>query len=112
MVSRFVGFYFANANRTTPYNVRDQPTVDPQSQIAAGGTMTYKRFDVDVSGLAAGFSVHFDLYDPKYKNTIFAPFSHDAQSGGGSVPDGGATAALFVCGLCSLGLLKNRFATA
>ena len=48
------------------------------------------------------------IYDEAIKNgdfTVddFAPFSHDAQSGGSSVPDGGVT-----LGLLGLGLLGTK----
>jgi len=55
--------------------------------------MYYAKFDVDVSGLVAGYGLHFDLYSEKLiqkcaNNTCtvtdidasqFAPFSHDAE---------------------------------
>jgi len=77
-------------------------------------TLKYVPFLVDVSGMAEGYGLHFDLYNEKAYTTArgnnpagdidaddFAPFSHDASSGTKregpgtlSVPDGGTTAAL------------------
>ena len=60
-----------------------------------GDALYWVAFTVDVSGLADGYSIHFDLYNTDVRDcrgkeacsTVvsaddFAPFSHDAQSGG------------------------------
>lgn len=80
------------------------------------GGMYFMPFLVDLGGLNADKSIHFDLYSSELaKNSttdldidLFAPFSHDAEGGGGRVPDGGATAALLGLGMLGLGLLARR----
>lgn len=44
------------------------------------GTLYYMDFNVDVSDLAPGYEVHFDLFTQNLDGSIkqFAPFSHDA----------------------------------
>jgi hypothetical protein len=63
------------------YDVQHAPG-DPQP----GAGMWALVIPVDVSGLAAGSIIHFDLYSEKFKTSgdidadKFAPFSHDAES--------------------------------
>jgi hypothetical protein len=95
--------------RMNAYNVQDDASVDPESQRDANGSMLYQSFFVDASGLAPGYAIHFDLYDPDNMNTTFAPFSHDAQSGGTPVPDGGMTVSLLGIALLGLGGLRRKF---
>jgi hypothetical protein len=95
------------------YNVQDQEYMDPSDRIgAARYDALYNAFNVDISGLAAGYSLHFDLYDRDLKRSVFAPFSHDAQSGSTvPVPDGGTTVALLGGAICALGAFRRRFMT-
>ncbi len=83
---------------------------DTQTGEAADGTMYYKSFDVDVSGMPLGYGIHFDLYNVAGVTDIDvlknAPFSHDAT--GYRVPDGGATAALLGLAMVGLGLIVRR----
>jgi hypothetical protein len=87
------------AYNTNPY---DSDGANPNQ------TQYFETFNVDVSGLKAGYALHFDLYNekliytttssgPKKKITTtttlsdidinrFAPFSHDAESCGVSLP--------------------------
>jgi hypothetical protein len=78
-----IAFTFDTSMRSDLYNSADNPgglEVDPS------GEMIYEDFTVDVTGLAAGYQVHFDLYNlgvDKRGNRMvkdFAPFSKDAQS--------------------------------
>jgi hypothetical protein len=90
------------------------PSYDVQTDAAAGGVLSRNVFAVDMAGLNDGFGIHFDLYNlttDKKGNTIvgdFAPFSHDAEGGGTSVPDGGATAALLGMGVLGLAAFRRK----
>jgi len=86
---------------------------------SGSGVLNYVDFAVDVSGLiGTTYAVHFDLYTydllgHPLKIDAFAPFSHDAQSGGGSnVPDGGTTAILLGVAMMGLGSLRKKLAVA
>jgi hypothetical protein len=94
-----ISFYFSGTT-VSAYNTQDD--------APASGLLYYHDFLVDVTNLAPGYNLHFDLYDEKVKKgayTIddFAPFSHDASSGHHEVPEGSVTAIL-VC-LAFLGFL-------
>jgi hypothetical protein len=70
---------------------------------SAPGTLFSHNFDVDVTGLDAGYGIHFDLYQLVDGRIVeFAPFSHDAQSGGTTIPDGGSS--LVMLGLALIGV--------
>lgn len=76
------------------------------TSITADGQIN--AYDITFNGADA---VHFDLYDNVIAGTKvkakFAPFSHDAEGGGGNeVPDGGTTAVLL--GLGFLGIVSFR----
>jgi len=89
-------------NQVTPFNTQDLAG----STGTAGTGMYYKKFTLDLTGLDAGYGLHFDLYNVKLKAggdvdvNNFAPFSHDAQSDG-RVPEAGALL-LFGTGLVGL----------
>lgn len=77
---------------------------DVQTNSLTKGMLLSHTFLVDVSGLTAGYSVHFDLYDEEFKKNGgtslgFAPFSHDAEAT--NVPEP-ATLSLFGIGLLAL----------
>jgi hypothetical protein len=78
-----IGFTFNKNNKANLYNTEDNPGGLVQN---SNGKLLYEDFTVDVSGLAAGYQVHFDLYnvtlDKRGNRKVgsFAPFSHDAQS--------------------------------
>lgn len=108
-------FTFSAAQTKAAYNVQDD--------TSARGSLYFKDFEVDVSGLADGYGLHFDLYhlarDKKGKLVIdeFAPFSHDAESdlvhgggGGGDprLPDSGYTLVLLGLGFLSLAGVRGR----
>ena len=75
------GFYFNPANTTSVYNVEDEAG----RGLVGTGSMLYNTFTLDMSGLADGVGVHFDLYNEKalaggdIDRDNFAPYSHDAE---------------------------------
>jgi len=77
------GFYFNQNNKTLAYNTQDNAGQGPTQN--SNGTMYYANFSVNTSNLAAGYGIHFDLYNETIcKNgdidrNKFAPFSHDAE---------------------------------
>ena len=100
-----VQFNFNGASTIGAYNVQDGTT--------APGNLFLKTFAVDMTGIADGYNVHFDLYTYGAKGggsrtaiTDFAPFSHDAE--GRKVPDGGATAALLGLGVLGLAAIRRK----
>ena len=109
-------FKFSNANKTTAYNAQTDvyPLAHNIIPNVSGGTMYYVSFVVDVSNLAAGYGLHFDLYNETVRSggdidvNKFAPFSHDASGYHHNVPDGGATLALLGLGLLGFGLMARR----
>jgi hypothetical protein len=110
-----VGFKFDAAKTATPYNSADTPGA-LSSHLSSGGSLYYQDWNIDISGLKAGYDLHIDLYDEALKKgddvdvNDFAPFSHDAVSGphgGVSVSDTSNSASLL--GLALLGLLFLRF---
>ena len=119
-------FNFTGAPTTASVDTQSNPGYDPTA--TSGTDLSYLQFDVDVSGLAAGYGLHFDLYNLSICTTDkgqcqvagdadqsqFAPFSHDAEyvpPGGtpspGPVPEP-ATLALFGLGAIAMGVTRRR----
>ena len=71
--------------------------------------MYWMAFSLDLSGLAPGYSLHFDLYDEIVRSngdidrSDFAPFSHDAQ-GSRQIPEASSLLVLGA-GLVGLGVM-------
>ncbi len=116
-------FKFSSLKQTTPYDAQN----NPGGFSTTGKGMYYAAFSIDTSSLAAGYSIHFDLYDETVKEiseriktgkkytTVthdqvsideFAPNSHDAQSGH-RVPDGGASLSLLGFALAGIAGLRR-----
>jgi hypothetical protein len=110
-------FNFNSANTIQTYDIQTNGG-DPASSVGVANSNSnqaqsyYALFGIDVSGLADGYNVHFDLYEVNADGSVgtFAPFSHDAQSGPGEeVPDAGTTLVPLGGSLIGLGALRRRF---
>ena len=77
-----IEFSLNPANTSGVYNTQDAAGSGP----IAGQGMFFEEFEIDLSNLASGMNLHFDLYNLYAKNNgmifvdDFAPFSHDAAS--------------------------------
>ena len=107
-----IAFTFDADSKALAYNAQDNPG---SFAADADGSLLYQAFNIDMSGLAENYNVHFDLYNLRVdkKGNVevdqFAPFSHDAQ-GGTQVPDAGASVALLGVALLGLEGFRRRFA--
>jgi hypothetical protein len=91
-----IAFSFG-ATTVASYNV--------QTGESAKGVLSQQIFSIDMSGLADGFGLHFDLFSLSGGSIDkFAPFSHDAEGRRTNVPDAGASAALLAIGIAGLAL--------
>lgn len=80
-------FQFSRSDQIAPYNAQDRAVAG--APLPTGGTGMYvKAFSIDLSGLADGMALHFDLYNESVTTcssitdldvSTFAPFSHDAE---------------------------------
>jgi hypothetical protein len=105
-------FQFDTLKRATAYNVADNPDGFVENPA---GTLAYQSWTVDLTGLGAGYRLHFDLYSEKLKYdgdqdiAYFAPFSHDAVSGPPpSVPDASGTVTLMGISLLAIAAMRRR----
>ena len=93
------------------FTLSDSPTGDfissfPTSPSAGGSQINV--YEITVTGTDF---VHFDLYDGIQSGSkaraVFAPFSHDAGSGG-QVPEGGSTVIMLSLALLGFGGLRRK----
>ncbi|GAB4371725.1 MAG: hypothetical protein Kow00128_19850 [Deltaproteobacteria bacterium] len=103
-------FSFDQSKKAREYDTQDDPG---GFQVASGDDpiLYYMAFNVDVGSLAAGYQIHFDLYNEKvrcsgdYDISAKAPFSHDAESA--PVPEPG-TMILLGSGLIGIAIFGKR----
>jgi hypothetical protein len=103
-------FDFSGGTKFTDYDVSLLPGIHSGPTANSSGNGLFTSFKVDVSGLAAGHTLWFDLveYDQNGNYVDKAPFSHAAFTGGSSVPDHGATAVLLGAACLGVGLCRRR----
>ncbi len=81
-------FELSESNKIPFYNSTDKFTgaTDPDT---GNYDIYFADFQIDVFNLNEGFEIHFDLYSIRQDGstyvTTFAPYSHDAESGGDDV---------------------------
>lgn len=109
---REIAFTFGAANTATAYNTQDN--AGGALFDTSGNDMFFKLWSVNVAGLDDGYELHFDLYNAD--RTLFAPLSHDAESGAATIvfnqnsdqiPEPGPLAVLGL-GLAGLGFARRR----
>ena len=97
-------FTLDSTKRTGLYNSQDTPG----GPSVAGSDLYYQDFEVDVSGMASDYTIHFDLYTMKtierhgeLVNVVadFAPYSHDLET----VPAPGA----LMLGIMGIGMVNS-----
>jgi hypothetical protein len=107
---RSFAFSWNPANRFNNYDVSLVGGTHTGPTPNALGNSLYMAFNVDITGLAAGHTLWFDLveYNAAGQVVQFAPFSHAAQGGRLSVPDGGSTAILLGFAMLGLGWARRK----
>lgn len=108
---REFGFQFNSTNRISSYNSQTRAQSGGAVNLAYNptGGLYYASFNVNVTRLAPGYELHFDLYNTAVKKgdvdvKKFAPFSHDAGTTS-TVPEPGT---LLLLGSGFAGLYLSR----
>ncbi len=106
-------FAWNPANKFNNYDVSLVSGTHTGPTTSATGNALYMSFNVDITGLDAGYTLWFDLIQLDANGKVIAnePFSHAAQGGtggGSSVPDGGSTAMLLGMAMLGLGWAKRK----
>lgn len=75
---------FTAGRQITAYNTQDRAIAGTSIDLTGTG-MFYQKVNFDLTNLATGYDLHWDLYSVDVKNgdfdvDDFAPFSHDAES--------------------------------
>jgi hypothetical protein len=100
-------FQFTSGNTVGAYNTQDFPGGFDANY--PGTDLYFAAFDVDVSGLAPGYYIHFDLFGTDLAGKfIKAPFSHDAQSNGAAPVPEPSTMLLLGLGLVGVAGLSRK----
>lgn len=94
-----IAFQFQSNKDVTPVDVQTNASLAGMDFSGGGGGsgMYFKGLAIDVGNLDAAYGIHFDLYSATVLNgsivdvNKFAPFSHDAQSCGGTITSSGCT---------------------
>ncbi len=107
-------FQFDSADRINSYDSRDRARYGGAINTAysATGGSYFAAFSLDVSSLAEGYELHFDLYNTKLNPfsgdvdlTKYAQLTHDAETTSRSVPEPGT---LLMMGSGLVGLYFSR----
>jgi len=114
------GFSFSSADHISIYNTQDRAIAG--TPIPTTGTgMYFKAFTFDITNLAEGMAIHFDIYNESViRNcktgsidldiTAFAPFSHDAEGWKKTPPPSVPEPSTFIllgAGLIAAGLFRR-----